>query len=163
MRTSLVIAAAVVVAASCTTEVVALSPGQAYFQAETAGGCAQLGPNCVRYVAYGDGTVEAYRIGVDDAVPVGVGSVDPALVAELAGEASTVDQAALLATLPVGECRGCYDGIDTMLWFFTTPAGEDPPFSSVEVDINSDESLLVLGRQLLAAVEATLEVPIVAR
>jgi hypothetical protein len=163
MRSTLIVVAVALLAASCAAEVDALSPDRAYFSAETAGGCAQMGPNCVRYVVYGDGTVEAFRVGVDDAEPVATGSVDPELVSELDREARSVDQDALLAGLPPGECRGCYDGIDTTMWFFTSPRGSDPAFSSVAVDLDQNEPLLDLGWELLAAAQAVVEIPIVSR
>lgn len=151
--------------ASCGAETsAALDPDAVYFTAESSGGCAQMGPNCARLDVYGDGTVLAYRIGVDAAEPVATGTIDAALVADLHRETLNTDQAALIDSLPPGECRGCYDGIDTTMTFPIPPTIEAPPtFSSVEVELLRTEPLLDLGWQVYEAAGAAIEIPLATR
>lgn len=164
VRITLALATTILLAACGAETAAPLDPDAVYFSAESSGGCAQLGPNCARFDVYGDGRVEAYRTGFDPEEPVATGAIDAALVAELHSETLDTDQAALIASLPPGECRGCYDGIDTSMSFPIPPlAGAIPTFSSVDVELVRTEPLLDLGWRVYEAAQAAVEIPLVSR
>lgn len=164
MRITILVICGVLLAACGADTNAGLEPDTVYFSAESSGGCAQMGPNCARLDVFGDGTVLAYRIGDDAAEPVATGSIDATLVADLYEEMIETDQAALIESLPPGECRGCYDGIDTTMWFFTTTTtGDDPAFSSVDVELVRTEPMLDAGWQVYEAAQAAVEIPLVSR
>ena len=164
-RTLLLVLA--VIMASCaggTGEAAGPNPASVYFTGESAGGCAQMGPNCLRVVVFGDGSVEAYRVGGDKQTPVDTASIDDALVETLHREIVTTDMHQLIGTLPPGECRGCYDGIDTVMRFYSPPLDvEHPEFSSVEVELDRSEPLLAAAWAVYEAALGVVETPLVAR
>lgn len=96
--------------------------------AET-GGCYMLGPNCRTFLVLSDGSFGAFRN--DPAAVLGVasslegadytGTVD---VRGLTTEINNADFAELMAMLPAGECRACFDGIDYEVRF-VTPSGPE--------------------------------------
>lgn len=167
MRSTPLLIVLLLVLASCAggaaTE---LEPDAVVFRAESNGGCAQLGPNCVRVDVYGDGSVKAYRLGVDQQTPVDTGTIDRNLVIALHSEVSSADLTALHRRLPPGECRGCVDGIDTSMSFpFSVGDKTVMPllFSSVEVELDPSEPLFDIAWSVYRAAEAAVDVPVVAR
>ena len=120
-----------------------------------------MGPNCTRLVIFGDGTVEAYRLAVDGEELVDTGSIDPELMAELDRIVAVTDLDALRSRLPEGQCRGCFDGIDTTM----TLSGDDGPvvFSSLDVELDSGEPVLAAAWAVTAAAQAATEIPILTR
>ena len=157
----------VVILASCaggTGEAAGPDPGSVYFIGESAGGCAQMGPNCLRVVVFGNGSVEAYRVGGDEQTPADTESIDGDLVDVLHREIVTTDMHQLIGTLPPGECRGCYDGIDTIMRFYSPPLDvEHPAFSSVDVELDRSEPLLAAAWAVYEAALEVVEIPLVAR
>jgi hypothetical protein len=127
---------------------------------EFSGGCAQLGPNCAQLIVFGDGTVVARRILPGGTERVDSGSIDTALVNALHQVVADTDLAALHRRLPEGECRGCYDGIDTTLRF--SPASS-PAFASVDVELESSEPVFQAAFAVLEAAQLVVEIPVVAR
>jgi len=65
------------------------APDDLVLRVQTSGGCAQIGPNCLVYDVYGDGTVIAHRVGAEPSVDMG--SIDRQLVVGLHREVSTTD------------------------------------------------------------------------
>jgi hypothetical protein len=129
--------------------------------AELTGGCAMMGPNCERFVVFGDGTVEAYRAGENAALPVDIGSIDPDLVATLHNTLHTTDLQALRIRLPPGECQGCVDGIDTLATF--TIDGRDVTFSTIETDLTPTESVFAAMWAVIDSSLSATEIPLIAR
>lgn len=115
-----------------TTEVTPPEP-VLVFSVETSGGCMMAGPNCASYRFFSDGTVELLRLDVETRIPEGTGTIDAALVTAVADELVQVDLEDLYASLPPGECRGCYDGIDTA--FIYEVPGQPNTFASVDVEL----------------------------
>lgn len=149
--------------ASCASGDAGLSPELPYFSGESAGGCAQMGPNCVRVVVYGDGTVEAYRVGGDE-TPIDTGTIDRRLIDSLNREIVNTDMRELIDALPPGECRGCFDGIDTIMRFYSPPLDvEHPEFSSVDVELVRSEPLLAAAWAVYEAALAVIAIPLVTR
>ena len=147
------------------TTTVPLPPGPSsdsvVLVAELTGGCAMMGPNCERFVVLGDGTVEAYRAGENTAQPVDVGSIDPELVATLHNTVDTTDLEALRKRLPLGECQGCFDGIDTLATF--TVDGSDIAFSSIETELTPTEPVFAAMWAVIDAAQDATDVPMVER
>ena len=71
------------------------------------------GPNCAEYQFYDDGTVEIYRVGTEVTTPEASGMIDQEFIISVQDELVGIDLALLHDSLAPGECRGCYDGIDT--------------------------------------------------
>jgi hypothetical protein len=87
--------------------------------------------------------------------------VDPALTTDLAWLMTTTDFADLEARLPDGECRGCYDGIDTILVFATTPSLT--AFNSIDTALDPSEPLLQAVWRIVEAAGIATEMPLEAR
>lgn len=139
-------------------------PDESVLTVETSGGCAQIGPNCFTISIMGDGTVEAYRIGPDQPALVDTGSIGREMVVALHRLASSTDLNALYQRLPEGECRGCYDGIDTAMWFSAYPTAEMPMvFSSVDVELDASEPLFEAAWAVYEEALAVVEIPTVSR
>ena len=62
MPNRLIIMVTVLLAACGATSIPDPGADQIVVVVESSGGCAQLGPNCARFIVYGDGTVETHRI-----------------------------------------------------------------------------------------------------
>ena len=130
--------------------------------AASSGGCAQLGPNCVRIVVHGDGEVTAFRITATGSELVDTAVIDRDLVIALDRELAATDQDELLASLPPGECRGCFDGIDTTMSFPIDPLPVvTPTFSSVEVQLDRSEPVFAAAWAVYEAAQAVIEVPVI--
>ncbi len=124
------------------------------FTVETSGGCLMAGPNCAAYRFFSDGSVELLRLDVETRIPEATGSIDPSLVAAVSDALAEVDLADLHASLPPGECRGCYDGIDTT--FIYEVPGQPNTFASVEVELTDSVPLFAATWSALAEAELTL-------
>ncbi len=120
------------------------------------GGCFMMGLNCATYHIWNDGTVDLFRTGDPDHL-VHTTTIDPSLVARIADELATTDLASLRTTLPEGECRGCYDGIDIDFWYGSTG------FSSVDVELVKSEPLFDVTWEAFEAAAASTELPVEAR
>ncbi len=134
-------------------------PAGVLLVAEFPGGCAMMGPNCERLVIYGDGTVEAHRLGSGDPRPVDVGSIDPALVAALHRVVVRTDLEAMRLRLPPGECQGCVDGIDTTVTF--TVDGHDTTFSSIDTELVISEPVFAAMWSVIDAARDVTEIPLI--
>ena len=119
------------------------------FTIQLSGGCMMAGPNCATYEFLTDGTVNLYRVDALD-VPEGVGSIDAAIVDEVLLHLDAVDLDELRASLPEGECRACYDGIDTTFIYATAPP---TAFDSAEVELVTTEPLFAATWAALEAAE----------
>lgn len=158
----LAIGTALLLAACGSADVsVGVAPTEVVVTVESSGGCAQMGPNCTRLVVFGDGTVEAYRFVADDVDPIGTGTIDPGLVVDLAAVVAATDFDALRSRLPEGECRGCYDGIDTTMSFETNGGSER--FDSIEVELDASEPLFAAAWAVAGAADSAVEVPLLSR
>ncbi len=134
-------------------------PEVAVLTADLVGGCFMMGPNCVRYVVYGDGTVEAYRLAGLGAQLEGTAGIDPDLVAQLWHEVGRTDMEALRARLGPGECYACVDGIDTKL---TLTVGDDSWFfDSAEVEFDRREPVFALVDTIVRQASSLLDIPII--
>jgi len=115
-----------------------------------------MGANCAGYHFWSDGTVEIYRAdGATDGAAEITGSIDPVLIARVAAELGTADLPAIRASLPEGECRGCYDGIDTTFTYETIVG--TVPFSSTEVELDLSVPLFAATADALQAARTTLD------
>ena len=104
------------------------------------GGCWMGGPNCSRYVLYGDGSFDLFRLdGREPLEPEASGTIDQTLATTIYEVASTADFAALRDRLLGGYCAGCVDRIDTTLVFGKGESGAS--FSSVAFELDSTEPL----------------------
>lgn len=161
MRTLIVLVTAIAMISACGSETApgAPDPDAVVLEIEFSGGCAQMGPNCSRLVVHGDGTVEAHRIAPGGTELVDSGAIDAGLVIDLYRAVTATDLDALHSKLGPGECRGCYDGIDTTLVF----AGSEPVFASVDVELDSSEPLIAAAFAVMEAAQAVVEIPVVAR
>lgn len=81
---------------------------------EGVGGCQMMGPNCVKYFIYADGSVELYRGGENAPAEI-TGKIDKAKVDEFLAAVAAEDIDALIKRLPAGECLACLDGIDQIV------------------------------------------------
>ena len=153
------------VATACGSDGAGAGPGPepdvVVIAVESTGGCAMMGPNCSKLLVFGDGTVEAYRFVGDGDELVDTGSIDPQVVADLARLVSSTDLEAIRARLGPGECRGCYDGIDTTMTFYD----DDGPatFASVDVELDAAEPLFAAAWAVADAAHGSIEIPLVAR
>ncbi len=121
------------------------------------GGCMMMGPNCPEYRFLSDGTVALFRVG--EVEPTDTAAIDPALVTSVVDLVASTDLEALSASLPPGECRGCYDGIDVTYIY-----GPDGVFASTDVELVPTEPLFAATEAALAAAQAALsELPIASR
>ena len=139
-------------------------PDHLVLRVETSGGCAMLGPNCVRFDVFGDGSVAGYRVTLEGIEAVGTGSIDQDLVFDLHREVSTTDLGALHERLPPGECLGCVDGTDFTMSFL--PADQPPvpiEFSSVEVELDRNEPVFAAAWRVYAAANSAVEIPVISR
>jgi hypothetical protein len=134
-------------------------PAGVLLVAEFTGGCAMIGPNCERLVIYGDGTVEAHRLGSGAPRPVDDGSIDPALVVELHRVVVTTDLEAMRLRLPAGECQGCVDGIDSVATF--TVDGHDTTFSSIDTGLVISEPVFAAMWAVIGAARDATEIPLI--
>ena len=90
--------------------------------------------------------------------------IDRDLVIALDRELAATDQDELLASLPPGECRGCFDGIDTTMSFPIDPLPVvTPTFSSVEVQLDRSEPVFAAAWAVYEAAQAVIEVPVISR
>ncbi len=120
-----------------------------------------MGPNCERFVIYGDGTVEAHRAGENAALPVDVGSIDPDLVTTLHNTVLATDLEALRKRLPPGECQGCYDGTDTLATFAID--GTEVTFSSIDTELTRTEPVFATMWDVIDAAQDATDVPLLER
>jgi hypothetical protein len=152
-----------VVASTTTTTLLPPGPDadSVVLVAELTGGCAMRGPNCERFVVYGDGTVEAYRAGESDPRPADVGSIDPALVVTLHRAVGDTDLQALRKRLPPGECQGCLDGIDTAATF--TIDGNDTTFNSIDTELPPTEPVFAAMWAVIDACRTATDIPLAIR
>jgi hypothetical protein len=125
--------------------------------AELTGGCAMMGPNCERFVVYGDGMVEAHRVGESGPQPTDVGSIDPTLVVALHRAANGADLEALRKRLPPGECQGCVDGIDTVATFMVD--GSTVTFGSIDTELTPAEPVFAAMWAVIDAARDATEIP----
>ena len=117
-----------------------------------------MGPNCVRYVAESDGSVSVYRLVGPEAELVDAITIDPTLVENLIMAVAAADFDALRSRLGPGECRACYDGIDTEVTFVVD--GAAVAFNSVDVEFDTSEPVFAALDAVIAAasvVETPLE------
>jgi hypothetical protein len=142
-----------------TTASPTVPPDAAVLRADLVGGCFMMGPNCVRYVVYGDGTVEAFRLVGQGAQLEGTAGIDPDIVAELWNEMGRTDMEALQARLGPGECFACVDGIDTKLTL--TVGAESWFFDSAEVEFDRREPLFALVDAIISQASSILDIPVV--
>ncbi len=129
--------------------------------AELTRGCAMMGPNCERFIVFGDGTVEAYRAGESAVQPVDVGSINPELVATLHNTIHATDLEALRKRLPPGKCQGCVDGIDTLATF--TVDGNDVTFSSIDTELTPAEPAFAAMWLVIDAARDATDIPLIER
>ncbi len=124
----------------------------------TTGGCAQMGPNCWTLVFDAGGRVDAYREPVEaDEQPEATTTIDPALIdAYLA--AMPDDVAGLVDGLAPGECRGCVDGVDTIVTL-----ADGTVISSVDRDLDPELDLFAATDALALAAFADLDLPLETR
>ena len=134
-------------------------PDVAVLSADLVGGCFMMGPNCVRYVVYGDGTVEAYRLAGLGAQLEGTAGMDPDLVAELWNEIARTDMEALRTRLGPGQCYACVDGIDTKLTL--TVGDQSFFFDSAEVEFDRTEPVFALVDTIIGQASSLLDIPVV--
>jgi hypothetical protein len=137
------------------------APDAVVLSADLVGGCAMMGPNCSRYVVYGDGRVEGYRLGGVGSELVAETTVDRDAVAEFADVVSGTDLEALRSRLPAGTCMACVDGVDTTLVVHT--GGGDVTFSSAEAEFDPSEPVFAALRPILDAAVAGIEIPVQTR
>jgi hypothetical protein len=152
--------------ASTTSVTMPEESGEA-FVVRLEGGCMMMGPNCPVYLFSTDGTVHLVRLGYEEEPPIASTTIDPALVAAVTELVNVTDLDALAGSLPPGECRGCYDGIDVTYVYLAT---DDPAitvagrFSSTDVELVPTEPLFAATGAALAAAQSGLEdLPIVSR
>ena len=128
-------------AATAPTTTTVLSPAEdtaAVLTVEWTGGCWMGGPNCSRYVLYGDGSFELFRLDGQEPLELEAsGTIDQSLATMVNEVASGTDLAALRDRLPPGYCAGCVDGIDTTLIFGDGESGAS--FSSVTFELDRTE------------------------
>ena len=130
--------------ASPTTSTTATTPAnevtpRLVFTIELSGGCIMAGPNCAQYRFWSDGTIELFRVGIDRTTPEGTAMIDPSLVSDVADHVMAIDLDRLRASLREGECRGCYDGIDTTFTYVVSDGS--PSFASVDVELHDSVPL----------------------
>lgn len=115
-----------------------------------------MGPNCAGYRFYSDGKVDVYRTDAsgDTAAEI-TGSIAQSTVDKVLAELESADLIAIRAGLGEGECRGCYDGIDTTFIYETVVGAVG--FSSTEVDLDESVPLFSATAQALAAAQASLD------
>ena len=130
-------------------------------QLDLVGGCFMMGPNCVRHLVYGDGTVETYRLGTEPAELLGEGAIDAMLISELWQTVTDTDMDALRSELAAGRCQACVDGIDIELAL--TVAGQTTRFSSADVDFDEQQPVFALVGLILRAADGLVDVLIVTR
>lgn len=131
------------------------------FEADVIGGCFMMGPNCARYVVYGDGALETFRLGVEPVELVGTGTVDPVLVSDLWTEVGATDMDGFRASLGPGVCNACVDGVDTLL---TLRVGGDVfAFDSAEVDFDVQRPIFALVDLIVRDAFRQVDVPIISR
>lgn len=123
------------------------------------GGCMMMGPNCIRYVAEHDGTVTAYRLGLQEPELLGTTSIDEALVTHLSAAIAATDLDDLRAHLGPGRCNGCVDGIDTDVTFMVNDASVS--FSSIDVEFDPAEPVFSALGAVIDATQGEIEVPLV--
>ncbi len=112
-----------------------------------------VGPNCPEYVFYTDGTVEHFRVDVDERTLEGRATLDVRLVQRVIDELQATDLAELRATLPDGEDRSIYDGTN-MAYRYEVLTGNGA-FSSVTVELLDSVPLFAAtGAALEAARDA---------
>ncbi len=161
---SILLAAIAVMLAGCASAYSEPVADATVLIAESSGGCAQLGPNCVSIVVHGDGEVTAFRITATGSELVDTAVIDRELVIALDRELAATDQDELLASLPPGECRGCFDGIDTTMSFPIYPLPVvTPTFSSVDVKLDRSEPVFAAAWAVYEAAQAVIEVPVISR
>ena len=118
------------------------------------GGCFMMGPNCATYLVYSDGSVELMRTR-ELGEPEATTTVDPDAIQEVTDLLASTDPETLRASLPEGECQGCFDGIDTTFTYETTDG--QVSFASTEVELVLSESLFAATWQVRNAAAENLE------
>jgi len=140
---------------STTTSSLSTEPA-VVFTVEDAGGCMMMGANCAGYRFWSDGSVEIYRADGSTGTAAEIsGSIDSELVARVSAELGTTNLPELRSSLPEGECRGCYDGIDTT-FTYETVAGSIP-FASTEVELDLSVPLFAATADALQAARTALD------
>ena len=146
---------------SAAPQVAAPPADEIVFEADVIGGCFMMGPNCARYVVYGDGTLETYRLGVEPVELVGTGTVDSVLVSDLWTEVASTDMEAFRASLGPGVCNACVDGVDTLL---TLRVGGDVySFDSTAVDFDVQRPIFALVDLIVRDAFRQVDMPIISR
>lgn len=125
---------------------------------QESGGCFMPGPNCRTISFWADGSVNvAWPDEADRSDEPSI--IDPSQAAAWLEIASGTDFDDLVARLPEGECRGCYDGIDTVLEISLD--GTTITLDSMTVEFVLSEPLFAATNGLINAVPFTLgEAPI---
>jgi hypothetical protein len=165
MTRALILAAVVgIAAAACSSEgdssistAQVVEPDTVLVTVEQTGGCLMMGPNCPTYVVFANGTVDLIRSGQSDSV-IDSTVVDEAQVTRLLGDLAAADFAALRERLPVGECQGCYDGIDTVFVFGSAP--DVVAFDSIETELTTSEPVFQSVWDIVGAARQSLQLPI---
>jgi hypothetical protein len=130
-----------------------IDPGSVLVTVEQTGGCLMMGANCPTYVVHANGEVALFRTGGTGEI-VDSTFVDPSLATDLAWLMSTTNYSELRAGLAVGECQGCYDGIDTRFIFVNQQS--IVAFDSIDTELDPSEPLFgTVWRIFEAAVLAT--------
>ena len=145
------------VGSEATTTTFAPPPADFTVTIDQTGGCMMMGPNCVRYAAASDGAVSVYRLGGPEAELIDAITIDQTLVDDLSQAVAATDLDALRSRLGPGECRGCYDGIDTEVTFVAGDAVVT--FSSVDVEFDPSEPVFAALEAVIAAV-SVVEIPL---
>lgn len=128
------------------------------------GGCEMMGPNCLTYRLWSDGSADVTRTAtLADGGPVeATATIPQALADKIADLAAGTDFDALTAGLEEGSCQACVDGIDVSLTIHR--GGLEPAvISSVTYAIPWDEPLfatIALAREQMGDV---LQVPLISR
>ena len=162
-RLSILVSVVALVATACasgdtvSTAVTSVTPPDTVvLTVEQSGGCMMMGPNCPTYVVRANGQVEIFRTGdADDAVDVT--RVDMRLMTDLANEIGSSDLEAIRARLDEGECRGCYDGIDTAMEFETVSG--IVRFDSMDEELSSAEPLFAAVWAIVETAAAEMTLP----
>ena len=125
------------------------------FSVEFDGGCMMMGPNCSGYRFFSDGSVELYRTNLDTSETEHTATIDEGLVTAVADQLASADLIELRGMLPEGECRGCYDGLDTTYIYEVTAGAAE--FDSAKVELVASVPLFRATEQALTAAQAALD------
>lgn len=139
------------------TTTTTIDPGSVLVTVEQTGGCLMMGANCPTYVVHANGEVDLFRTSGTGEI-VDSTFVDPSLTTDLAWLMSTTNYAELRAGLAVGECRGCYDGIDTTFMFINQASIVS--FDSIDTELDPSEPLFGTVWRIIEAAVLETEMPL---